>query len=214
MSIQILGADGATTAAVDAGFNAQRSSIRPMPSLAWISVGAASGSITGIAAGGAIFSFRNASANLIAIRRIGVGFITTTAFTAAQRIEMALQVARAFTVSDSGGTTIALTGSNGKHRSSMGVLTSVDARISTTAALTAGTKTLDTNYLAIIGAWSGAAGAGINPAVNNLFGHDPEDYPLILAQNEGFNIINAVAMGAAGVGNAYVNIEAAEVSSF
>lgn len=199
---------------IDATFQAGRASLRPPEVLSWVSVGVATGSITGLAAGGAIFSLRNLSANLLLIRRVGVGFICSTAFTTAQRVEFALQVARAFTASDTSGTAVAITGSNCKHRSSLGVLTSVDCRVAAAAVLTAGAKALDANYIGLQAGFVGAVGAGIAPAQDNLLSHNAGDYPIILAQNEGINIINAFAMGAAGVGNAYINLELAEAVAF
>jgi hypothetical protein len=47
-----------------------------------------------------------------------------------------------------------------------------------------------------------------------LLTHDAGDYPLILAQNEGFIITNDVVMGAVGVIRLQVNIEFAEVTSY
>lgn len=215
MTIQIVGLDGTTIQAADPQFNAARTSVRPIQCLGWNSVAAPTGLITTIAAGGAIFSFRNLSANLVMIRRIGLGFVCTTAFTTAQRMEFQLTVARAFTVSDTGGTSLALTGNNGKHRTSLGTPTSVDCRIAAATALTAGTKTLDTINLGYLGTWVAGVGSVLQANVaNNLFSHDPEDYPLMLAQNEGLNIINSVLMGAAGVGIVYINMEFAEVTSF
>lgn len=205
-----------TVTEVDATFKAARSTIRPMECLGWLDVGARSGALTGAAANSALFAFRNLAANPVIVRRIGIGFIATTGFTAAQELAWGLKVARAFTASDSAGTAIALTGSNCKARTSLATLTSVDCRISAAAALTAGTKTLDTNDLSVAGAWALAATAGVllAPAQNNLLSHDAGDYPLVLAQNEGFNIMNLVAMGAAGVGTFYVNMELAEVTIY
>jgi hypothetical protein len=124
-----------------------------------------------------------------------------------------LSVARGFTASDTAGTAIAFAGNNAKHRSSEGTLTSVDCRISSTVALTAGTKTLDTNSIGIASGWSGAAGQTIVLS-SNLLSHDPEDLPLVLGQNEGFNVLNLTAMGAAGVGVLTVSMELAEVLSY
>lgn len=205
-----------TIVEVDTAFQAARASLRPMQSLAWLSVAAVSGAVTVAAANTALFSFRNLSANPVVIRRIGIGFITTTGFTAAQQLNWGLKVARAFTVSDSGGTAVALTGNNCKIRTSLGALTSVDCRIATTGALTAGTKTLDTNDLGIVGAFAAATAAGVTlaPSANNLLQHDAGDYPLVLAQNEGFNVMNLTAMGAGGVGTLYVAMELAEATTY
>jgi len=211
---QIQGSTPANIAEVDPTFKSVRVTIRPSEVLAWNSVSGRSGALTGVAAGAAVFSLRNLSSNLIIVRRVGVGFITTTAFTTAQEMSYALFVERAFTVSDSGQTAIAVTGSNTKHRTSLGTPTSLDCRISSTAALTAGTKTADANALSVVGGWAGGVGQGITPSINNLFTHDTGDYPLVLHQNEGLNIVNAVAMGAAGVGSFYANLEFAEVATY
>lgn len=213
---QIQSGVDATLQTVDPGFKASRTSLRPMENLGWLSIGARSGALTGAAANSAVFSFRNIAANPVVVRRVGVGFVCTTGFTTAQELAFGLMVARAFTASDTAGTAIVLTGSNCKMRTSLATLTSVDARIAAAAALTAGTKTLDTNHLGVVGAWALAATAGalIVPLPNNLLQHDAGDYPLVLAQNEGFNIVNLVAMGAVGVGTLYVNVELAEATAY
>lgn len=201
-------------AKVDSYFQALRVSLRPTQVLSWNSVGAQTGLLTLVAAAGAIFSFRNSGANLLLVRRLEIAFIATTAFTAAQRVDYGLIVARAFTASDTTGTPIAVTGNNGKHRTSLATPTSVDCRIATTAALVAGTKTLDANHQSQIGGWVGAVGAGVPMTAGNLISHDAGDYPLVLAPNEGFNIQNITVMGVGGVGIAYVNMEFAEVATF
>jgi hypothetical protein len=212
MAIIQSGSAAATPMLVDPAFGAARVAERPMDSLAWHSVGAPTGLITGIAAGGPIFSLRNISANLILVRRVGIGFLTTTAFTTAQAMSFGLQFARNFTASDTAGTAIALTGNNATHRTSLATPTSLDARIATTGALTAGTRTLDANLLSVQAGFSAAAGVSLPPALDNLLSHDTGDYPLVLAQNEGLLIVNLTAMGATGVGNGFVNLEFAEVS--
>lgn len=216
MAISIAGTNGITQAEVDSAFNALRSTIRPMTTLGWNSIGTATGLATVVAANGSIFSFRNISSNLIIVRRVGVGYICTTGYTAAQSVQIGLMVERNWLTSDSGGTAIALTGNNGKYRTSLATPTSMDVRISTTAALTAGSRTSDANYLAVVGGWCPAATTGniIPPSLNNLFSQDTGDHPLVLSQNEGFTIRNIVLGGAAGVGNFYVNVEFAEVASY
>ena len=205
-----------TVQQIDPVMQAARSTLRPMECLAWVTAAARSGALTGLAANAAAFSFRNLAANPVIVRRIGIGFITTTGFTAAQELAWGLKAARAFTASDSAGTQIVLTGNNCKNRTSLGQLTSTDCRISAAAALTAGTKVLDTNDLGTNGGYAAAAGVGVllAPSQNNLLSHDAGDYPLVLAQNEGFNIMNLVAMGAGGVGTLYVNMELAEATAY
>jgi hypothetical protein len=213
MAIIQSGGGAGTPLLVEAGVSAARVADFPMAVLGWQSIAVPTGLITGLAAGAAIFSLRNISANNILVRRAGIGFVTTTAFTTAQLISFGLSIARAFTVSDTGGTAIAFTGSNAKHRTSLGTPSSLDARVATTAALGAGTRTIDANSVAMQAGWSAAAGTTIAPALNNLLSHDPGDYPILLAQNEGVLILNTTAMGAGGVGNAFIGLEFAEVSS-
>ncbi len=201
---------------IDSGFRAARASIRPHEAGGWCSIGVQSGALAATAANAPVFSLRNISAKLIMVRRIGIGLIATTGFTAAQKVDAALIVARGFTVSDSGGTAIGFTGSNAKHRTALNTPASLDCRISTTAALTAGTRTLDVNALAQLGNYAQAAAAGvvIAPALSNLFAHDTGDYPLVLSQNEGLVITLPTALGAGGVANLFVNLEFAESDSF
>lgn len=197
---------------VDPVFKAARVSLRPAEVLGWFSVGAKSGALTAVAAAGPLFCLRNLAANLIVVRRLQVGFITTTAFTAAQALAFELFFARAFTASDTGGTAIAMTGSQGKHRTSLATPTSLDMRICAAGALTAGTRTLDTAPLALAGGASNAVGAAMQPFP--LLSHDAGDYPLVLAQNEGLVLANSVAMGAAGIIALHVNVEFAEAAAF
>lgn len=212
MSVKIVDTLGTNELKIDASHGASRASIRPDEALTWISVGATSGLLTGVAAGGPVFSLRNISSNVLAIRRVSVGFITTTAFTTAQGLGFNLFFARSFSASDTGGTAITLTGSQNKVRTSLATPTSLDCRISSTAALTAGTRTLDTVALGVAGGASTGVGTALPPVT--LLQHDVGDYPIVLAQNEGIVIANSLAMGAAGVINLYVNIEFAEMTSF
>ena len=200
---------------IDTGFRAARASLRPHEAGGWCSIGAQSGAMTVIGASAPVFSLRNISTKLILVRRIGVGLMATTGFTAAQKLDVALFVARSFSASDSGGTAIAFTGSNAKHRTALNTPASLDCRIATTGALTAGTRTLDANALCQQSGYAlTTAGAVIAPAPANLFAHDTGDYPLVLAQNEGLVVTLPTAMGAGGVASLFVNLEFAESDSF
>ncbi len=201
---------------IDSGFRAARVAMRPPETGGWHSISAQSGALAATGAGATVFSLRNISAKLILVRRIGVGLIATTGFTAAQKLDVALFAARGFATSDSGGTAIAVTGSNGKHRTALATPTSLDCRIATTGALTTGTRTLDVNALSQQAGWALAATAGviIPPAPANLFSHDTGDYPLVLAQNEGLVLTLPTALAAGGVANLIVNLEFAEADAF
>lgn len=214
MAIIQSGGVAGTALLVEPGMGAARVSEMPMSVLGWQSVGAQTGLLpAGLAAGAPIFCLRNLSANNLLIRRAGIGFITTTAFTAAQLLSFSLIIARSFTASDSGGLAIPFTGNNGKHRTSLGTAVSVDCRVATTAALGAGTRVLDANTIAQQACWSGGPGQSLPPALNNLFSHDPGDYPIVLAQNEGLLIQSLTLFGAGGAGQAFINFEFAEVAA-
>jgi len=214
MPIQILGDDNSSVLTVDPMFKAARVSLRPPEILSWNSLGAQSGALTGAAANAPVFAMRNIGNNLLMVRRIGIGFVTTTAFTAAQRVDFGLYPCRSFTASDTAQTAIVVTGNNLKHRTSLATFSSIDMRISNTAAITLGTRTPDTNPMSQVGGWSGGAGTTIITAQDNLLQHGAGDYPLILANNEGLEIQNLTAMGAVGVGTLYVNIEFAEAAAY
>jgi len=201
---------------VDASKNALRATLRPFELTGYFAFGTQSGALTGVAANGPVFSLRNAAGNgeLVLVRHIGLGFLTTTAFTTPQAVDYGLLFARSFTASDSGGTAVSITGNNAKVRTSLATPNSIDARIAAAAALTTGTRTIDTNALAQLGAWSGGAGQGLVPVPNNLWDQYTGDQLIVLAPNEGLVITNLTAMGAAGVVRLYVNIEFAIAAAF
>lgn len=214
MAIQVAGATAANVVEVDATQKAARVTLRPQEVLAWNSLSAQSGALTGLAANSPVFAYRNSGSNNVLVRRVGVGLITTTAFTTAQVVDFGLMVARSFTASDTGGTALAVAASNnGKHRTSLQGVTAADARIASTAALTAGTRTLDAVMLGQVMGWSAAAGVTIPVTPSSIFQRDDgSDYPLVLAPNEGIEIAALTAWGSTGVGRLYVQMEFAEVA--
>lgn len=212
MAVQIAGSTG-SVAEVDATFQAVRASLRPEQSINWNSLaGVSNTTFAGAGLNTPVFSFRNIGSTLMMFHRVLVSFTTTTAFTAAQAIQYNLFKATSFTASDSGGTALFTSGQN-KHRTSMAnPATAPDIRIGSTGALTAGTRTLETQPIGAVHGWSGGVGATIPQT--SLLTHDAGDYPFVLAQNEGLVLVNAVAMGAAGVGTLIVQIEWCEASSY
>jgi hypothetical protein len=208
MAIQQLGADGATVHAIDAGHAAARVSIRPMPVLAWSSFGFSTGILpAGLAANACLLSLRYVGANILLIRRVSIGFVTTTAFNAAQRLEFGLLINRAWSAADAGG--IAATVTSGRHKASL-VQQSIELRVATTTGLTAGTRTaIDPHPLGVVAGGSNGLATGL--VQTPLFNHDAGDHPLILQQNEGIVINSLVASGAGGAFVAHPNIEMAEL---
>lgn len=129
-----------------------------------------------------------------------------------------MSVARSFTASDSSGTALSgLSAGNASNKlrtsqTSSFILTGGgDVRVATTAALTAGTRTLDSNAIGNIVAGSSAANTNMIQDVP-LYSDYTTIYgvPLVLAQNEGF-IINANAAAGTGTWQVGISVLYAEV---
>jgi hypothetical protein len=218
------GVSGATLMTVDPTYAAARVAIRPVEQLGTYAVGAFTGAYTGAGANTPLFSMRfvagsAGSAQIAMIQRVTMSFVQTTAFTTAQQMGFGLLVARSFTGSDAGGTQIVVSGNNQKFRTSMQtsqIATNGDMRISSTAALTAGTRTLDSQAVSVAHGWGGSVllTTGMyQPQQITLYENFPGDTPLILQSNEGIVINNIVAMGAGGVFTVAVNVEWTESST-
>jgi hypothetical protein len=192
MAIQIQG-NGGTVADVDGtNYRAMRATLRPIDygALGSYRMSLLSGTMAaGLAGNSEVFQFRWSDATRLCIVTSvmwdGLSG-SATAFTAGFG-KVDLLVARSWTADGSGGSAATLSGNNQKQRTSMGATLLGAARISSTAALTAGTKTLDTQA---IGQYSAAIGTGTSvqwmPQFD-LFHADPGgESPLIFAQNEGF----------------------------
>jgi len=130
-------------------------------------------------------------------------------------------IARAWTVAGSGGTRATMTGNNQKLRTSHATSEVNDIGIATTAALTAGTKTLDSQDIgAIVTAnQTGAAVADSSRILfpqTNLLGEFQGGLgsPLILANQEGFVVRIGAAMPATLTWNLTVGVLWSEVNSF
>ena len=192
MATQIVGNVNSSTAVeVDVNTKAARVNIRPddWGSLGFYSMAAASGTMAaGLSAASPIYSFRYGSANLALVKKIlfSAGN-TATGFTAGI-ITVQTFVARSFTVSDTGGTSITPTGNTNKKRTSMATTGLTDGRISSTGTLTAGTRTLDSNPISSISTSIPAVAGTILMSPFPLFEARAGEYPLTLAQNEGFVI--------------------------
>ena len=219
MAIIQTAAASSGSAVVDPTFQAVRFTQRPPEVLGSYQYGIASGNLTVVAAGALVYSFRfnpAVTTNLCMIRRVEINFSTITAFGAAQSLQYSMQIARAFTAVDSGGLSGAFTQSNtGKMRTSMPTsqmaLAGSNIQIANTGAMTAGTRTLDTQPISFVTGTSNAVGTTL--ALAPIYNHVPGDYPLILGYQEGFIINNVQTMGATGVINLTVNVEWMELSA-
>lgn len=198
---RVLGKDAVSILAVDPKHLAARVSQRPMEvgargaySLAWESGIMAAG----LAANAEIFQMRWADATRVCIIRSVVlnASRNTTAF-ATGVASFRLNIARSWSVDGGGGTPVVFSTSNtNKKRTSfaLSLFTDTGVRGSATAALTAGTKTIDTNPLAACNTFisTGATSvpdSWITPPGYALWQRNTGDeYPLLLATNEGITI--------------------------
>jgi len=170
----------------------------------------ASGALTTVAADAAVWSMQWTSASLIAVvKRVSIALGVTTAYGTAQTTAYGLYFARSFTVADSGGTALTLTTNNGKMDTNFPTTAVGGLRISTTGALTDGTRTLDAQPNDVVTFGTTALGFAFN--WDFQFGGTEEKSQLILRQNEGLVLNNLILMGATGVVKLYVTVEWAEV---
>lgn len=184
------------------------------------------GGFTGIlpaalAANSEIYQFRwsNAS-NLALITKVRISAcVTTTFFAAGVPVQIDLIKSTSWSVAGTLGAapTFAATC---KARSGMGnsLIVAGDMRIATTAALGAGTKTLEANSMAAIvapGPITASLNGQIIPPGTILWEPDTGDgeHPLLLATNEGFSI-RSVAVPATGTWEAAIYVNWTELTAY
>lgn len=224
MAFQVQGNSGVVAEVAGTTFRALNINAKPVD---YGSLGAyIYGGFTGIlpAALGAnseIFQFRWSSAtNFAVIRKVRISAaVTTTFFAAGVPIQIDLIKSTAWTVAGTGGTGITVAALL-KRRTNMGnsLMTAGDMRIATTAALGAGTKTLETLSLSTILAAApitASLDGGIIAPNTVLWEGEVSDgeNPLILAQNEGFSI-RSVAVPATGTWQCAITVDWAEVTEY
>jgi hypothetical protein len=224
MAIQIQG-NGGTVAEVDGtAFRAQRITPRPTDhgSLGHYSYGGFTGILpAALAANSEIFQFRWTDATRIClINEVKISAaVSTTFFAAGVPVQIDMVKSTAWSAAGTLGTAISPAALL-KKRTSMGssLVASGDMRIATTAALGAGTKTLETLSLATL--------AGSGPITASLYGQifapgsilfraeaGDGQHPLTLVQNEGFSI-RSVAVPATGTWTAAIQVDWTEVSVY
>lgn len=192
MAIQVQGNGGVVQEVDGTLFRAARVTTRPLDygSLGSYSLSGLSGTIAAaFTANGELFQFRWTDATrLCVVNYVSLDGLagSATAFTAGFA-NVQLFAARGWSADGSGGTTLTPATNANKLRTSMGTTLLGSARIASTAALTAGTKTLDSQPLGQIN-----FSIGTTASVNYL-GHthlldlsDSTEHPLVLATNEGF----------------------------
>ena len=139
----------------------------------------------GLASASPIASLRYGGANRCNIRRVRFMMAgTATAFAAGDAF-FDLFVARAFTASDTGGTQGALSGNAAKLRTDMAPTGLADFRVASTAALTPGARTLDTDPFAslVLGITTGVEYQFL--PLTTLWQAQEGEHPQSLVNNEG-----------------------------
>jgi hypothetical protein len=196
MAIQIQGNGGVVAEVDGTTFRAIRVIARPINygSLGMYRVGAVSGTMAAaLGANSELVQWRWADAtNLGLVYKIAMSAGANVAASAAALVAFRATIARSWSAAGSGGTRITLTGNNAKLRTSMGTSLVNDMGISTTAALTAGTKTLDATDIGAVAIGIGTGAITVAANLNllddcRLFDADGEGmHPIVCAQNEGW----------------------------
>lgn len=152
---------------------------------------------------GKLFTFRNPTASgfLAVIKRVKLVVIQVAAPTAAIQDDFTLKVARGYTIADTtNGTDIAAAANMQEMRSSMGTSICQIREASAAAGISGGTSTLDTNSISTGGVWVAAALGSYLAAPQTIFDYYPNvadgEHPLVLAEQEGFQIANSNNFGA------------------
>jgi len=219
MPIQVQG-NGGTVAEVDGTtFRALRSAPRPVDhgALGQYRLATTVPLVVTQAANGTLFSFRwTDAAKLCVIQSIRLEVQQTAAATATIAPVFEVYTARSFSVSDSAGTALTLTGNSFKKRTTMATTAVGDVRKSAVAAgLTAGTRTLDGDAILQLGTVQTITNVNGTTYVKELDMKNGNTHPLVLAQNEGFIVRGpTVVFGAAGTANLVVEVEWAEVTAY
>ena len=224
MAIQIQG-NGGTIDEVEANTRARRITQRPtdVGSLGAYSLGVITGILpAALAANSEIFQFRwTHASNLCLLRSINISaVVSTTFFAAGVPVQIDAHIARSWTADGTGGTPVVFSTANTNKKRTAFALSSLSdtgVRIATTAALGAGTKTIDTNAFASIVA-PGPITASLNgqivqPGTVLWQRNTGDEWPIVFAQNEGFSIVS-VAVPATGTWMAAVQVEWIEIASF
>lgn len=223
MAIQIQGNSGAVADVDGTTFRAQVVTVRPVGhgSLGAYAYGGFTGIIgAGLGANSEIFQFRwTDSTRLAVIRKIRISAaVSTTFFIAGVPLQIDLVKSSAWSAPGTGGTAVTPAALM-KRRASMGssLVASGDIRIATTAALGAGTKTLETLSLStIVAAGPMVSGSGTIIAPGTILWQaevGDGEHPLVLASQEGFSI-RSVAVPGTGTWQAAINVDWAEVAAY
>jgi hypothetical protein len=185
----------------------------PIDVLGSYAISATSGTIAaGQGANSPIFSFRwTDTVNAALIHRVAISMMSLGTGFAVGAATFGIIAARAFTGSDTGGTPLTLTTNNGKRKTGFSTTLVGDMRIASTAALGAGTRTLDAQDFGLLQCGITASVNTVFQPTTNLWAPDQSSaWPLELVTNEGFVVRATVP--ATGTWQAQVTVEWSETA--
>jgi hypothetical protein len=220
MSIELKSGASTDILTVNPAFKAGRVALYPPDSLGHYRLVATSGVLTGVAAGtataGFLFALRAPSSNVMVMQRMKVKVWTIIQPTATLEISLKAFRLTGYTVAVSGGTTISLSSPQFKKRTSYASTTIQAASIATTAGLTAGTHTLDTNEFCSEGISEPAAAEATSPMLMEMeyLGNEAGEHGMVFTGNEGFIVRNEVLMSAAYTCRMSVAVDWFEVATW
>lgn len=166
----------------------------------------------GLTGASPVYSFRYGGTGIAVVRSVKISMAELTG-SAGGLGNFQMFAARAFTASDSGGTAGTLTGNTSKLRTSLATTAVSSIQIANTGTLTAGTRTLDADPLATLAfALTTTADTGSLPLTSLYNPSQAGDYPLELANNEGFVI--QLTVPATGTEVIAVTVDWEEYSAF
>lgn len=189
-------------------------------------LGMTSGTIAAsLGANSELFQFRyvTAASRVCLVHGIAIsaGEIVSQAVSTVVNATIRATIARAWTAAGTGGTRATLTTNNQKLRTSHATSEVNDIGMATTAALTAGTKTLDAQDIGSLAVayQTGSAVADSSRVIfpkTNLLGEfiGGMAFPLVLANQEGFVVRTGAAMPATMTWNLTVDVLWSEVDGF
>jgi hypothetical protein len=224
MAVQVQGNSGVVAEVGGTTFRALNVQSKPIEygSFGHYSWGALTGILpAALGANSEILQFRWSDATRFAvIRKIRVSAcVSTTMFAAGVPVQLDLVKATSWSAVGTGGTRPTVAALL-KKRTSMGssLLGANDIGVATTAALGAGTKTLEgTPMMALVapGPITGSLNGQIIAPGTIMMQHEAADgeHPLVLAQNEGF-VIRSVAVPGTGTWTAAFQVDWAEVAAY
>lgn len=227
MPIQLQGSSGVLAEVDGTTYRAWRATLRPLDPGAGghYSLSMASGTMAvSLGAGAEIFQWRyvTAAARVAVVYYCAISAGPNVAATTAVLQAFLMTAARSWTVAGSGGSRAVLTGNNAKLRTSYSTSEVSDSGISTTAALTTGTKTLDVQNIGSVafGVGTGAITTATNLLLvpkTTLFNPTQQGcHPLVCANQEGFVVrLGGIAGMPAGMTWTFsVDVRWAEVPTF